>query len=87
MNKKVTFQIDAPGAKQVLLAGDFTQWEAGAKRMTRKRGQTQLFSTSISLPPGTYEYKYIVDGEWKEDPAAQNCINRFGTQNSVLTVA
>jgi len=85
--KKVTFQIHAPGARQVFLAGDFTQWEAEAKRMTRKRGESGVFSASVNLSPGTYEYKFIVDGEWKEDPARPCRANSFGTNNSVITVA
>ncbi len=84
--KKVTFQVRAPGAKQVYLAGDFTHWQAQAKRMTRKRDQSGVFAASITLSPGTYEYKFIVDGEWREDPASPSRMNSFGASNSVLTV-
>ncbi|NIM06632.1 MAG: glycoside hydrolase [Armatimonadetes bacterium] len=86
MKRKVAFQIDAPGAKQVLVAGDFTNWESGAKRMPKKRGKKVVFSTSLMLSPGTYEYKFIVDGEWREDPAAESRENLFGTRNSLITV-
>jgi len=86
MKRKVTFQIDAPGAKKVLLAGDFTDWEASARKMTKKPGRSAVFSTSLSLAPGSYEYKFIVDGEWREDPAAESRRNSFGTRNAVITV-
>jgi 1,4-alpha-glucan branching enzyme len=84
--KKVTFQISAPGAKQVYLAGDFTQWETEAKRMTRKREQSGSFFITVSLSPGTYEYKFIVDGQWREDPSTERRGNEFGTNNSVIHV-
>ena len=85
--KKVTFEVNAPGAKMVYLAGDFTQWQEQPKKMTRKRNQDGVFSTSMALGPGTYQYKYIVDGEWRDDPQAAACVNEFGTQNSVVSVA
>jgi 1,4-alpha-glucan branching enzyme len=86
MKRKVAFQIDAPDAKQVLLVGDFTAWESNAKRLSRKRGKSALFSTSLTLPAGTYEYKFIVDGEWREDPTAETCPNCFGSRNSLIRV-
>ena len=85
--KKVAFQFHAPGAKEVLLAGDFTQWEKKPKKMTRKRGQSGLFTTSLELPLGTHEYKFIVDGMWHEDPSAASAANSFGSHNSVIEVS
>ena len=42
----------------------------------------------ITLPPGRYEYKFIVDGMWIADPAgAQEVLNAFGSTNSVVEVA
>ena len=82
---KVVFQLHAPKAKLVLLAGDFTQWESEAKRMSRKRGQNDVFSAAINLPPGVYEYKFVVDGEWTEDPSAnEQRVNELGSRNSVI---
>ena len=38
----------------------------------------------LQLEPGRYEYKFIVDGQWMEDPtAAENVTNWYGTLNSV----
>ena len=40
------------------------------------------------LPPGAYEYKFVVDGEWLTDPGNPEVRpNAFGTYNSVLLVA
>ncbi len=84
---KVRFSIDAPNARKVLLAGDFTDWEAAARPMRRRKSGAATFSTSVSLPPGTYQYKFIVDGHWIEDPRAERVENPFGTSNSIVVVA
>jgi hypothetical protein len=39
------------------------------------------------LRSGQYEYRFVVDGEWCEDPqATQRVANPHGGFNSVLTV-
>ena len=41
-----------------------------------------------SWPPGTYEYRLVVDGQWTTDPMAKETVpNPFGGRNSVLKVA
>jgi 1,4-alpha-glucan branching enzyme len=85
--KRVRFSIEAPGATTVLLSGDFTDWEARARRMRRVRRGSRTFATSVPLDPGTYEYKFLIDGQWVEDPKAESVPNGFGTMNSVRHVA
>ena len=42
----------------------------------------------LSLPPGNYEYRMVVDGEWIPDPWTDNYVpNPFGGINSVLKVS
>lgn len=42
----------------------------------------------LSLPPGRYEYRLVVDGKWICDPAAAEKVpNPFDGQNAVLTVS
>jgi type 1 glutamine amidotransferase len=39
------------------------------------------------LPPGTFEYKFLVDGQWVADPRNERvCLNSFGTTNSIVRV-
>jgi hypothetical protein len=39
------------------------------------------------LPPGTYEYCLVVDGEWMPDPRAGETVpNPFGGRNPLLKV-
>ena len=43
---------------------------------------------TVVLKPGTYEYKFWVDGEWMLDAGNDNrCANNFGTVNSFVTVS
>jgi hypothetical protein len=32
------------------------------------QGDTRVWTKVLSLPPGTYHYRYVVDGRWREDP-------------------
>lgn len=68
-------------AKQVKLAGSFTNWEAGAFSM-------QLVDSGwiviVKLAPGKHFYKFIVDGNWTIDKDNQLVENDGqGNDNSV----
>jgi 1,4-alpha-glucan branching enzyme len=79
------FTIKAPAALRVLLAGDFTLWQANAIPM--KKGADGLWHTEVELAPGTYHYRFIVDGEWQNDPECTLHVpNVYGTTNSVREV-
>ncbi len=83
--KRVVFALDAAGAKEVSLVGTFNLWDANKHSM--KREKDGVWKKIIVIPPGTYEYKFLVDGEWWNDPKNQNqCQNEHGTLNSVITV-
>jgi len=85
IRKKIGFSLHAPQAKEVLLMGDFNQWNG--KKHNMKKEKTGAWEKTLMLTPGTYEYKYIVDGKWQEDPSNhQNRINSFGSYNNLLTV-
>jgi 1,4-alpha-glucan branching enzyme len=83
--QKVTFLYEAPAAQTVLLAGDFTGWQQAP--VSLKKDKSGIWKKSISLPPGRYEYRLLVDGEWRDDP---QCFtrqpNQFGGQNCVCVV-
>lgn len=83
---KVEFELAAPAAEQVLVTGSFCNWVADS--IVLKKGKKGLWNASVSLAPGRYEYRFLVDGNWCDDP---NCTERvpndFGTENCVLHVA
>jgi 1,4-alpha-glucan branching enzyme len=83
--QKVTFSYKAPEAKAVLLAGDFTGWQQAPLSM--KKDKAGLWKKSISLPPGRYEYRLLVDGDWQDDPGCPTRQpNQFGGENCVCVV-
>ena len=82
---RVRFELLEPQAKKVSLCGGFNAWSPGATPMNRQKDG--LWETSLALPPGRHEYKFVVDGQWLPDPNAQeNVFNAHGTLNSVLVV-
>ena len=62
-----TFSIAAPTAKQVFVAGEMTEWDAGKRAMERDASGT--WHATLELEPGQWLYKFVVDGQWVADPA------------------
>ena len=82
---KVRFAINVPKARHVSLAGDFNQWNPEATQL--EESSAGRWETTLSLPTGRYEYKFVVDGEWRHDPTArENIPNQHGSLNSVIEV-
>jgi 1,4-alpha-glucan branching enzyme len=83
--KRVTFALHAPDAQSVLVTGSFCDWNTAAGAL--KKDKQGLWKKSIMLAPGRYEYRFLVDGAWQDDPqCAERAPNTFGTANCVLTV-
>ena len=83
--QKVTFSLSAPAAANVLLVGDFTGWQEAP--ISLKKDKAGLWKKTISLPPGKYEYRLLVDGAWRNDPQCPNrTYNQFGGENCVCIV-
>lgn len=84
--KSVTFTVRAEPGKDVYLAGTFNQWNPTGKKMTSKKGEG-VYAATVKLAPGTYEYKFVIDGTWCADPECADWVqNDHGTLNSVITV-
>ena len=82
---EVELTCEAPQAERVFVAGDFNHWRAGDLRL--RRDETGSWKVQVWLPPGRYEYRFIVDVEWQNDPHASACVpNGFGSSNGVLLV-
>lgn len=82
----VSFSLRAPDARSVYLAGDFNNWYIDeAWRLQRVNGR---WETNVKLKPGAYQYRFIVDGQWREDPENPKKIeNSFGDSNSLIEIA
>ncbi len=83
--KRVAFTLEAPDAQRVHVTGSFCDWQTNSCAL--KRGRRGIWRTTLSLPPGRHEYRFLVDGEWRDDPACTERVpNPFGTENCVLHV-
>jgi 1,4-alpha-glucan branching enzyme len=83
---EITFILDHPSACEVFLSGDFNQWARESLRMIRRDG-ARRWEKRLTLLPGRYEYKFVVDGQWISDPQAPAEVpNPHGSFNSVVEV-
>jgi len=93
-SKPVEFSCHAPEAKAVFVAGTFNDWKPDAALLHNHLPNSKWIVT-LPLPPGRYEYKFVVDGQWccelgreNEYQSYSNCVpNDFGTMNRVLEVS
>ena len=47
-----------------------------------------VWKTTVALPPGSHQYRFIVDGEWRDDPKCTlRVANPYGTQDTVRQIA
>lgn len=44
------------------------------------------FVTIIDLPEGEHQYKFCVDGEWKNDPGSKLVEDNNGIKNNLIAV-
>lgn len=84
---KVTFSVPAEDASKVAVVGDFNNWDPKGSALKKLKNGT--FKGTFNLPKdNTYEFKYLVDGNYVNDAEA----DRFqwndyaGAENGVLEV-
>jgi 5'-AMP-activated protein kinase, regulatory beta subunit len=76
---KIEFTWRYP-AKVVEVHGSWNNWEEG----TRLEKINDLHSIDLTLLPGTYEYKFVVDGKWCYD--MEKPIINNGNENNIIQV-
>ena len=75
-----------PGAAEVKIAGDFNDWIPD-KGVITIREEDGTWKKIVPIQPGSYQYKFCIDGDWKEDPSNPNIVsNRYGSYNSLVIV-
>ncbi|SRR5689334_9660915 len=83
--RKVAFTIQVPNAHEAAVAGSFNDWQPQPLKAAKSPGS---FSLTVMLPPGDYEYRFVIDGQWCTDAACPETVpNPFGESNSLLRVA
>jgi hypothetical protein len=84
--QRVVFSVRAEPGSKVFLAGCFNDWNPTAKKMVDKKADGN-FVVTLQLPPGEYQYKFVIDGTWCADPECPDWVqNDHGTLNSVKRV-
>ena len=74
-----------PEAQNVFLIGNFNNCDIHSHPFkTRSMG---IWKASIDLMPGIYEYRFLVDGEWQNDPnCTASVLNSYVSDNCILTL-
>ena len=80
---EVEFVYESPTAKEVCVAGDFNNWSFNSLAM--RKADDGKWRLRGPLAPGRHEYRFIVDGDWQNDPCACGYApNEFGSCHCVL---
>lgn len=77
-----------PGSigQRVEVASAFNAWDPGSSRMSYNEA-LGVFELHVKLPPGSYEYKLVVDGQWVLDAYNPDLVdNGMGGRNNRVVV-
>ncbi|KAL0441764.1 UNVERIFIED_CONTAM: Sucrose nonfermenting 4-like protein [Sesamum radiatum] len=89
------------GGHQVFLSGSFSGYDTysadvfwglftvWSERMPMflVEGSENIFQRIIDLPPGCYQYKFLVDGTWRVDQQQICDLDEYGTMNNIVLVS
>jgi len=79
------FSFTAPTASSVQVVGDFTHWQQ--RPINLRRDTDGVWRATVELPPGAHHYRFLVDGEWRDDPECHTRTpNPYGGQDAVRQV-
>jgi len=80
--ERVRFVYENEAAQEVRLAGTFNDWQPEPCEKADTAWERRL-----AIPPGTYQYRFVVDGRWVADPRnPMQVADAFGGHNSVFEV-
>ena len=80
---QVTFVAMYPHAKSVAIAGEFNGWNPDNTPL--EKADNGRWVARMNLDSGSYQYRYVVDGRWQQDPHNGNSVeNEFGEMNSLV---
>lgn len=85
----VVFNFKADGKdRQIYLAANFNNWNPSDPKFLLKDDDGDgIWSITVKLAPGTYQYKYVVEGKWTQDTyAPSETADGFGGRNSQFDV-
>lgn len=93
--KSVEITCLAADAQEVLVGGTFNGWDPSQTPM--RKSADGIWRVMLRVPPGSYEYKFVVDGKWLCEPGVDefdlrlagspDCVpNVYGSSNRKLDV-
>merc|ERR1711915_842665 len=77
----VELNLNTMSSTCVKIAGDFNSWQP----QDMEKGAESTWRFLIDLPPGSYQYKYLVAGDWLLDEKSQ-VVEKDGNKNNVIDV-
>ncbi len=81
---ELLFVLPALNAENVAVVGSFNDWEPSP--LSDEDGDG-IWTARVSVPPGRYEYAFVIDGRWwGQDPLADEYVRSFGEYSSVRYV-
>lgn len=81
----VEFTYFNPSASRITIAGSFNNWNTNSHILSKDR--SGIWRVVIPLGRGVYQYKFIVDGSWTQDPSnPKSADDGYGGKNSVVEV-
>jgi chromosome partitioning protein len=82
----VQFSAKFDAARRVQIAGDFNGWSPISTPLANP--EPGRWTAKLPLSPGRYKYRFVVDGQWTNDPYNPNTeVNEFGELNNIVEVA
>lgn len=81
---QVELFIHAPQAQSVSVAGNFDPW--WQKRHPLIRDAEGYWQMNLDLPPGRYEFQFLVDGQWRHNPDFKQIDDGLGSINNIIVV-
>jgi hypothetical protein len=84
----VVFNFKPERKGKIFLAGNFNDWKpANEKYVLTDDDGDGTWSITVKLPPGTYQYKFVIDGQWIKDPhSPSDAPDGFGGRNGKFDV-
>jgi len=81
----VPFALRPGGAPaSVRLVGDWVEWDvARAVALARSDAEAGVWTAEVRLTPGRHQFKYVIDGEWRVDPAKPTVVDGWHENNTV----
>ena len=80
------------GGNVAYICGTFTHWQkmpmhlAQHSASNHKHAQ-QTWQKVVDLTPGTHQYKFIIDGQWRHDHTAPTVLDNLGNVNNCITIS